>query len=285
MSQSDEQIADKAHNRAHWDEMAPRWMAWWERYGPASQPVSDWLVAQAQVSPGARVLDLATGLGEPALSFARAVGPQGLVLGVDQSAQMIAFARERAQAEGLEQLRFAIQDVEALELAHEPPFDALVSRWGLMFCTDLAATLARMRSLLKADGRLVAAVWREARAVPLLSLAGQVLQQSLGIDMSRPGPGPFTLADPEGLRHALRAAGFAVETLETVDVSLVYASAPDYLKDRCQTSPLLESTLAELQPDQRQHFDAALAAALEPWRQGDHFNLVNKALCVSCRLF
>lgn len=275
---------DKAHNRSHWDAMAPRWKAWWPRYRPASQAVSDWLVQRSAVETGQRVLDLATGLGEPALSFARAVGPRGYVLGVDQSQEMIRFASEQAQAEGFNNTRFILQDVEALDLPAEAPFDVLVSRWGLMFSTEPVAMLQQLKPWLKPSGRLVAAVWSRAQQVPMLNLASEVLKDSLGIDLSRPGPGPFTLSDPEYLIQLLNQAGFELEALEAVDVVLDYSSAAEYLQDRIQTSLLLEAGLQELSTAQRQAYEQALAEAIKPWQQADQIALVNKALCFSCRL-
>ncbi|HEY9842470.1 MAG TPA: methyltransferase domain-containing protein [Candidatus Obscuribacterales bacterium] len=270
----------KADNQAHWDLMAPRWKAWWYRYGPASQPVSDYLVQQAGLLPGARVLDLATGMGEPALSFARAVGPGGEVLGIDQSVEMIKYACEMAADAGLANLRFEVQDVEQLELPGEAPFDALVSRWGLMFCTDVVATLANARRYLAVGGRLLAAVWSRPEEVPMLELAGSVIQETLGIELTRPGPGPFTLADPDYLAQVLEAGGFRLERLEKVDVVLPCDSAQHYLLDRASISPLLEDVLARLSPEQRTRYDEALEVAIDPWRQGDAIALVNKAICV-----
>lgn len=275
------QAEDKQHNQQHWDLMAPRWKAWWYRYGPASQPVSDYLVQQARLTPGDRVLDLATGLGEPALSFARAVGPDGLVLGLDQAAQMVAFARERAAEAGLRQLRFEVQDIEALQLPEQPPFDAIVSRWGLMFMTDLVGTLQRLRPWLAAEGRLVAAVWSRPETVPMLTLPADVLKQTLDIDLSRPGPGPFDLAAPGRLEAVLATAGFTVRECETVDVVLDYADEETFLKERQLTSPLLESALAGLTPAARGRYDQALAEALNPWRQSEGIRLVNRTLCVT----
>lgn len=280
-SSPDSQAQDKAHNQAHWDMMAPRWKAWWYRYGPASQPVSDYLVAQANLAPGARVLDLATGLGEPALSFARAIGPRGLVLGVDQAAKMIEFAREMAAEAGLANTRFEVQDVEHLALPNEEPFDALVSRWGLMFCTDVVATLKRARDYLRPDARLVAAVWSRPEQVPMLELAGRVMKASLNIDLSRPGPGPFTLSDEANFQALIRQAGFRPRALEPVAVVLDYASAQEFLQDRAMTSPILEDTLAGLSAEQRSRFDAALEAAVDPWRHAEGIRLVNQALCLT----
>ncbi|MGV3523051.1 MAG: class I SAM-dependent methyltransferase [Candidatus Sericytochromatia bacterium] len=272
--------AEKHHNQVHWDAMVPRWKTWVKRLGPPSQVVSEHLLAQSGVGPGARVLDLATGLGEPAFTFARRVGPQGAVLGVDQASQMIAAAREQARDLDLPQLRFEVQDIEALQLQAEAPFDAIVSRWGLMFCADLQATLDQFPPLLKPGGCLVAAVWGPAERVPMLSLAAAVLKATLDRDIRPPGPGPFDLADPALLETALGRAGFQAPVWESVSVSFFCDSAADYLQARAGSSQPLEQALAEMSAAERQRFDTALAAALEPWRQDQGYLLVNEARCL-----
>ena len=89
----------------------------------------------AGVQPGSRVLDVATGYGEPALTAARAAGPEGAVVATDISAQMLAFGRERAAKAGLENVEFVESEAASLDFP-EGSFDAAVSRWGLIFEPD-----------------------------------------------------------------------------------------------------------------------------------------------------
>jgi ubiquinone/menaquinone biosynthesis C-methylase UbiE len=90
------------------------------------------------VRPGQRVLDIASGVGEPALAIAGQVGPAGSVLGTDLAAAMLAFARENAAARGLSNVEFRCMDGEVLDV---PPgsFDVVTMRWGLMFMPDRVA--------------------------------------------------------------------------------------------------------------------------------------------------
>lgn len=83
----------------------------------------------AHVAPGRRVLDVATGIGEPAMTAVRRVGPSGSVTAIEQAPQMLAVARERMQAAGIWNVEFVEGDAEVVAL---PPdsFDAVVCRWG-----------------------------------------------------------------------------------------------------------------------------------------------------------
>src|ERR1051326_1510761 len=75
-----------------WDTMAPGWEKWDAFFVPLMKPVGEALLDAAGVAPGMKVLDAATGTGEPGLSAARRVGPQGAVEAFDLSPEMVGYA-------------------------------------------------------------------------------------------------------------------------------------------------------------------------------------------------
>ena len=177
----------KTMQRQGWDMAAEGWKRYWKSIEESSQVVSDKLVELAQIRPGNQVLDVATGLGEPALTAARKVAPSGKVTGIDISAGMLAIARERAKESGLESIsEFKEADVESFQLPNSV-FDAIISRWGLMFLPDLPNYLKAMREALVPDGRIAVAVWSGPEKVPMLSIAfGTVMREA---NVPPPGPG------------------------------------------------------------------------------------------------
>lgn len=72
------------------------WNEWSEFNDRADRHISERLVELAGVQPGSRVLDIAAGYGEPALTAARKVGPDGRVVATDIFAEMLAFGRDHA---------------------------------------------------------------------------------------------------------------------------------------------------------------------------------------------
>jgi enediyne biosynthesis protein CalE5 len=106
----------KARQRQEWDTVAAGWRAWWPTFERSLQVLNDHLIALAHIEAGQRVLDIATGIGEPAVTAARRVGPTGQVVAIDQSPQMLAIARERAAALGLQNVQFRELDAERLHL-------------------------------------------------------------------------------------------------------------------------------------------------------------------------
>ena len=227
------------------------WRKWWELIEAGAQHVSDRLVELAEVQPGQRVLDVATGIGEPAVSAARRVGPSGHVTATDQSPQMLEIARERAAKLGLQNIEFKEMDAETLELP-EGSFDAAVCRWGLMFLPDLPAALNGMSRSLTPGGRMATAVWDVPPKTPMVSLAMGVMQRMFQPPPPPAGaPGPFALADTSILEKGLADAGFTDIRTERMTVTIEFPSAQDYTDFIRDIVPPVRAMLAG-QPEEKQ---------------------------------
>jgi len=194
------------------------------------------LIEHAEIKPGHRVLDVATGIGEPAITAARVVGINGHVLATDISAQMLALAKQRATSLGFgDIIEFRESDAENLDLLNSS-FDAALCRWGLMLLPNLDATISKIHNALKSGGRFAAAVWAAAPKVPIISLATGIIGKQ--VQMSAPPPeipNPFSLADTNKLENSLAKAGFREMHVETVIVTFEFASGEDYCR-YCQAA-------------------------------------------------
>ena len=144
----------KIGQRDSWDNVAVGWNKWWKTFEKGAQKVSNKLVELAEIKPGQRVLDIATGIGEPAITAARTVGDKGHVIATDISTQMLAIGRERAIAQGLQNMiEFREGDAESVDLPNSS-FEAVLSRWGLMFLPNLRMALDNIQKSLINGGRL-----------------------------------------------------------------------------------------------------------------------------------
>jgi ubiquinone/menaquinone biosynthesis C-methylase UbiE len=212
----------KSAQRQGWDNAASGWKYWWQVIENGAQKINDRLIDLAKIKQGDNVLDLATGIGEPAITAAKKItGSQGHVLAVDISTQMLEIARHRAASLGLHNtIEFKESDVESLQL-QSSSFDAVLCRWGLMFLPNLDGALKNIFNALKNEGgRLAAAVWSSPSKTPFIGLPMNIIIRELEI----PDPnisslssttiannrvlGPFSLADERILKGSLQKAGF-----------------------------------------------------------------------------
>jgi ubiquinone/menaquinone biosynthesis C-methylase UbiE len=142
---------------ANWNERSgPRWVAMQRLLDAQLAPFGDAALARLPLAAGMRVLDVGCGCGDTTLRLADAVGPAGLALGVDVSAPMLARARERSAGRA----DVAFVEADAQTHAFEGRFDALYSRFGVMFFDDPAAAFARLHAALVPGAPVV---WFEAK--------------------------------------------------------------------------------------------------------------------------
>lgn len=111
-------------------------------------------VRLVRVPPGGRALDLCCGTGDLAILLARRVGPQGYVLGVDFSEEMLRIAHRRAAAAGVAAVcRFVQADAEALAVC-QTAFDVATMGFGLRNVVHPETALREALRALRPGGRL-----------------------------------------------------------------------------------------------------------------------------------
>ena len=192
-------------------------------------PVSERMLDLAGLAPGMRVLDLATGRGEPALGAARRVGPEGLVLGVELAEPLARMTMEKAKGEGLANLEVRVANAETLDDLAEGSFQAVTARWGLMYFTDPLAALAQARKALAPGGAIVAALWAEPERVPYFTLPRRLLERyrSVPAPAGPEAPGTFRYAETERIERDFRRAGFAIDHIEEMEIAVYEADCAD----------------------------------------------------------
>lgn len=269
----------KAEQVEAWDRVAQGWARWWPTFEDGGQALSDRLVELTEIAPGDAVLDVATGIGEPAMTAAHAVGPDGHVVGIDQAPRMLQIAQDRADTHGLANLRFAVEDAE--DLGYDAAFDAALSRWGLMLVPDPGAVLRGLRQALKPGSRFAASVWSSADAVPFIRSAMEAVQEVLAPpEASAEAPGPFHLADPASLGELAEAAGFGEVETERLTIELAWASPDEFLAFHEAVSPpmmALADEPRETQAAARQRLKESAQAYADA---GGRVRMPNETICV-----
>jgi SAM-dependent methyltransferase len=147
-------------------------------------PLTRRLFDDAGIGTGMRVLDLGSGAGDVSFLVADLVGPTGVVVGVDQNADVVRTANARATALGLEQVSFIVTDIRDLVL--DRTFDAVIGRLVLMYSADPAATLRAALEHVHPGGlaafhemNVGTSVWSHPPS-PLHQLMGNCVREAFG---------------------------------------------------------------------------------------------------------
>jgi len=198
----------------HWNssEQAAHWVSHQEHYDCMLAPFTTMILTAAGLSAGDDVLDVGCGCGSTTLAAAGAVAP-GAAVGVDLSAPMLARARDSAALSGLVNASF--EQGDAQDHAFGPVFDAVISRFGVMFFADPVAAFANLRAAARPGGRMAFVCWRPLVANEWLTIAGAALAEHVPLpDPPEPdAPGMFSLAEPSRLQGVLADAGWRHVTL------------------------------------------------------------------------
>ena len=255
--------------REDWSRVAPAWEKWDALLHQNMSFLNYRLVGDARIRPGQRVLDLGSGTGYPAIVAADAVGNQGEVIGFDLSEQMLDRAKRKAYGLGLFHLEFRVADVTHLSEGDES-FDAVISRFCLMFLPDVPKAVAEIARVLKPGGYLAAAVWSGADQNPFIRIPLEVLRRFIDLPAPPPGqPGIFRLAKPGDLSGMAEKTGLQKVADEEIQADSFYDSAETYWTNLLDMAAPLQPLFAKLSPTDRAEAERQIKEGVEQYRKGE----------------
>ena len=268
----------KNAQREQWNKDGAAWRRWnptldrW--YGEATRQMLD----LAQIRAGQRILDIAAGAGEPAVSAAERVGPGGYVLATDISEGIVELALQVARERGLEQVETRAMDGEKLDLP-DASFDAVLCRLGLMYMPDPVTALREWRRALKAGGRVVVVVFSTPDRNPWGALPASIIRQRAQLPPPVPGqPGPFALGNPGVLEDVFGRAGFANPEVHAVPVPHRAASAAEYVRVAREAFGAFNAMMAQLSPEERESAWNEVEASMRSFESPDGFEVPGECL-------
>lgn len=280
-AQSPEQIVEG--QRQDWNRVAGGWEKWDRFFDEQMAYLNHRLVADARLRSGMKVLDLGSGTGYPALLGAQTVGQSGSVIGLDLAKDMLAAAERKAKKLGLHNISFQTGDVTSLPF-DSASFDAITSRFCLMFLPEIPKAAAEIARVLKPGGWVAAAVWSAPEKNAYLTTPLAVIKQFIELPPPDPAaPGIFRLAKPGDLAGMLRDAGFTSVTEEEFLADVRFPSGEEYYESLMDIAAPIQNLFAKLSEQQKTAARQRIITSLGQYHRPDGIALPIAVRMVAAR--
>lgn len=226
----------RVQQREQWNLVSQGWINQREEVSAPTRPITELMIKMSRISPGARVLDLACGVGDPAFSIADLIGPQGYVLGLDIAEAMVEGAQIWAKEHDVPNVQFrSISNELDLEVTDQS-FDLCTCRHGLMFMPNPELALQALAVATKKEGRVTISTWGIPQNSPVFSLPGQIISKY--VSLPKPdsnAPGLFSLSTQDIHKELFETAGLVDVESEIFDCPVLIAETPEDMWEKITT--------------------------------------------------
>jgi len=258
-SQSSDE-SDREYTRTAWNATAEKY----RRLLRLFEPYGFDLLARLNPKIRESALDLATGPGEPAMSIARMVGPDGRVVGIDLSERMVQLATRIAKERRIPGVTFLAMDAETLDFPDES-FDLVTSRFGFQVFANPETVAREVHRVLRPKGRIGVAVWSTAdKATAIEAVVGPMLEFAEP-DETGYRPTPFELGGQGELAKLLADAGFGETQEERRTHTMAFKDEDEYIEILVEGTPLGRA-IQEEDPLVQKKILAKTRANLRKWK-------------------
>ncbi len=268
----------KNAQREQWNKDGAAWRRWnptldrW--YGEVTRQMLD----LARIQPGQRILDIAAGAGEPAVSAAERVGPGGYVLATDISEGIVELALQVARERGFRQIETRTMDGENLDLP-DASFDAVLCRLGLMYMPHPVTALREWRRALKPGGRVAVVVFSTPDHNEWGAVPASIIRRRAQLPPPVAGqPGPFSLGGAGVLEDMFHQAGFADPEVRAVPVPHGAACAADYVQVAREAFGAFNAMMADLSPQERESVWSEVEGSMRSFESPGGFEVPGECL-------
>jgi SAM-dependent methyltransferase len=265
-----EQFRQQLKNDWTRDETVAAWRKWHKEIAAFTRGATEALLNDADIQPGQSVLDLASGVGDPALTIASKVGPSGHVTATDVGPGMMSLAAELAAQQNLHNIQFQEAAAESLPFP-DASFDTVTCRFGAMFFPDLQKALRECRRVLKPGGKVVFIVWG-VREQPFTSTTVGVLLKYVQPPEPDPdAPSMFMFGVRGRFEAALKEADFQNVKEQPLSVPARWAlSVEEYWTQFTEVAAPFRPLLAQLSPARRDNVRFDVIAGLQQYVEDGH---------------
>jgi ubiquinone/menaquinone biosynthesis C-methylase UbiE len=242
---------------------------WKAKSAAMGRDVTEGLVEYARPKPGMKILDLASGTGEPAISLAARVGSDGHVTALDLSSDLLQIASERAQQRGLTNFSTQQADAHLLPFADQS-FDLVTSRFGVMFFEDCEKALREVQRVLKPGARACFLTWGPFEQPYWSSTIGVVVKHVGGPAIVPGEPDPFKFSQPGSLSTVMRKAGLTNVEEEAKAVPWTWPGTAEEVWQYMESvSTPFRALLRRIPREKRDQLDREVLTAIRRYAEGD----------------
>jgi SAM-dependent methyltransferase len=254
----------KRTTREQWEVAAEPWSRWGATLEEWLDEATELMLDLAGVGEGSRVLDVAAGAGGQTIAAARRAGASGAVLATDISPAILEQASRAARLAGLSNVTTREVDGEELDVAGEEPYDAAISRLGLIYFPDQRRALEAQRRALRPGGRVAAIVYSTPERNEFFSIPVSIIRRRAELPAPAAGqPGPFSLGAEGSIQALFEEAGLEQVEVHRLDAPLRLPSAAECVRFEQESFGALHQMLAGLDASEQaaawEEIESALA--------------------------
>ena len=158
---------------------------------------------------GEKILDIGCGTGSTSQSLSKLVGENGLITGIDISEPILSFAKNRLENRNIKNIDFIQEDAQTFNLSNFN-YDAIFSRFGIMFFEDPFFAFKNIKKSLNSKGRITFICWSNREENDWITLSSKVASQFLELPpKNNPRePGPFAFEEYSYIKEILTKSGW-----------------------------------------------------------------------------
>ncbi len=237
----------KESTREQWQTAAQAWQRWGSVLNSWLGPATELMLDMANIGEGDHVLDVAAGTGQQTLSVARRIGAKGSVLATDISQNILEFAAETAEKEGLTNIETRVLDGESTSDLPGNSFNAAISRVGLIYFPDKNKALSGIHQALKPGGKFATITYSTPEKNEFFSIPVSIIRRRAKLPPPLPGqPGPFSLGSQGIIEAEFENAGFKNIEVRVLPAPLHLSSATECVRFEQESFGALHQMLSSL---------------------------------------